>query len=149
MDTAGLTRIRTDKSLLLASKEKRKMRVESTIGKNVRVTQRSGSSTYSAVELPGIQLLNPEADPSKFSHQVYLYFLLSFSLQLLPLAVHFVPHLNLLIVIQSFHTIITDLNIFLTKISSQYFHSIPKGLRTITCLSTECPSIFPSCPPRR
>ena len=70
MDTAGLTRIRTDKSLLLASKEKRKMRIESTIGKNVRVTQRSGSSTYSAVELPGIQLLDPEADPSQFSHQV-------------------------------------------------------------------------------
>ena len=72
VDTAGLTRIRTDKSLLLASKERRKMRIESNIGKNVRVTQRSGSSTYSAVELPGIQLLDPEADPSQFSHQVHL-----------------------------------------------------------------------------
>lgn len=48
------------------------MRIESNIGKNVRVTQRSGSSTYSAVELPGIQLLDPEADPSQFSHQVHL-----------------------------------------------------------------------------
>jgi hypothetical protein len=70
VDTAGLTRIRTDKALLAGTKERRKMRVERLIGRNVRVTQRSGSSTYSAVELPGIALLDPEADPSQFSHQV-------------------------------------------------------------------------------
>ena len=70
VDTAGLTRIRTDKSLLLATREKRKMKIERSIGKDVRVTQRSGRSTYSSVELPGLALVDPEADPSQASHQV-------------------------------------------------------------------------------
>ena len=79
MDTAGLTRIRTDKSLLIGTTEKKKIKLENTIGKNVRVSHRSGSSTYSAVELPGIQLLNPEEDPSQFSHQVILLYFRSIS----------------------------------------------------------------------
>jgi hypothetical protein len=70
VDTAGLTRIRTDKSLLLATREKRKIKIERSIGKEVRVTQRSGRSTYSSVELPGLALVDPEADPSQASHQV-------------------------------------------------------------------------------
>lgn len=70
VDTAGLTRIRTDKSLLLATREKRKMKIERSIGRDVRVTQRSGRSTYSSVELPGLALVDPEADPSQASHQV-------------------------------------------------------------------------------
>ena len=70
MDTAGLTRIRTDKSLLLATQEKRRMKIERSIGSDIRVTQRSGRNTFSTVELPGLALVDPEADPSQASHQV-------------------------------------------------------------------------------
>ena len=46
------------------------MKVERNIGRDVRVTQRSGRSTFSTVELPGLALVDPEADPSQASHQV-------------------------------------------------------------------------------
>ena len=71
VDTAGLTRLRPDKTLLSAAEEHRR----------AAVIESSGPSGYSQpgrpVSLPGIDLMNPELDPSQFSFQVSEFALIS------------------------------------------------------------------------
>eukprot|EP00596_Hydrurales_sp_CCMP1899_P003869 CAMPEP_0119049108 /NCGR_PEP_ID=MMETSP1177-20130426/62816_1 /TAXON_ID=2985 /ORGANISM="Ochromonas sp, Strain CCMP1899" /LENGTH=477 /DNA_ID=CAMNT_0007025911 /DNA_START=291 /DNA_END=1721 /DNA_ORIENTATION=+ len=69
VDTAGLTRIRTDKALLDSKVDIKKRRIQDTTGRQ-RIQRRPGPGTYSKVALPGLEGMDPECDPSQFSHQV-------------------------------------------------------------------------------
>jgi hypothetical protein len=65
----GLTRIRTDKALLDSKVDIKNRKIQDSIGKQ-RVQRRPGRDTYSKVALPGLDGMDPECDPSQFSHQV-------------------------------------------------------------------------------
>jgi GTPase len=67
VDTAGLTRLQTNKDLLAGIKEQRKVAMIEKVGRDVNVK----------IVLPGIQTLDPEQDPSQWSAQISEYALLS------------------------------------------------------------------------
>ncbi len=67
VDTAGLTRLQTNKELLKGVKEQRNLSIAETIGKHVD----------KKIILPGLRELNPEEDPSQWSTQISEYALLS------------------------------------------------------------------------
>lgn len=64
VDTAGLTRLRPDKTLLSAAEESRRAAVIDSAGPAGYV------QPGKPVSLPGIDLMDPELDPSQFSFQV-------------------------------------------------------------------------------
>lgn len=74
VDTAGLTRIRTNKQLLgiMQDKEKRLSVLSDKIG-FVGTNEKVDTS----VKLPGREFVNPELDPSQFSYQISEYALMS------------------------------------------------------------------------
>lgn len=68
VDTAGLTRISTNKKLLEGVQEKKLRPIHEVIGKLAK---------NESITLPGIQQVNTEEDPSQFSAQISEYALLS------------------------------------------------------------------------
>lgn len=64
VDTAGLTRLRPDKSLMSAAEENKRQQISATIGPSSYI------QPGKIVSLPGIDIMDPEADPSQFSYQV-------------------------------------------------------------------------------
>lgn len=80
VDTAGLTRIRTNKQLLEAVQERRQTAQVEKIG--LAVSHPGGSrqglsNSEPSVKLPGRDIANPELDPSQFSYQISEYALIS------------------------------------------------------------------------
>jgi GTP-binding protein len=69
VDTAGLSRVRTDQRLLQGEADKRKHKIFNTLGIKVGKTNKSAKSGI-AVVLPGIHDMDPESDPSQFSTKV-------------------------------------------------------------------------------
>ena len=69
VDTAGLTRLRPDKALLSAAEENKRQKIVESVGA-ARQQVPAGTRTSKAVTLPGIDLMNPEEDPSQYSYQV-------------------------------------------------------------------------------
>ena len=72
VDTAGLTRIRTDKKLMNSTLELARRSEQDATGseKSRQLVHTPISKINRSVELPGIDLMNPDVDPSQFSHQV-------------------------------------------------------------------------------
>jgi len=82
VDTAGLTRIRPDQALLSAAEENKRQKMAETVGPTSyrqpsgdEASSGGGSGSSSGVprkevKLPGIEQMDPEADPSQFSYQV-------------------------------------------------------------------------------
>ena len=73
VDTAGLTRIRTDKALLHSPLEAARRTTQDRTGSDkglALAAPAAASKVNRSVELPGIDLMQPDEDPSQFSHQV-------------------------------------------------------------------------------
>lgn len=66
VDTAGLTRMRPDRKMLSAAEENKRQKMVASIGPE-SYKQPAGTKVMS---LPGIEQMDPEADPSQFSYQV-------------------------------------------------------------------------------
>ena len=79
VDTAGLTRIRTDKKLMNSPLELARRAVQDATGseKSRDLVHAPVSKVNRSVELPGIDLMSPDEDPSQFSHRVSELALLS------------------------------------------------------------------------
>jgi GTP-binding protein len=76
VDTAGLTRIRTNKQLLEAAQEKK--HTASTELTALPSKNRAGNTNAGpSVKLPGRDIADPELDPSQFSYQISEYALIS------------------------------------------------------------------------
>jgi GTPase len=68
VDTAGLTRLRTDEKLLMGIKESKQLPIHAVLGKALANT---------SITLPGIQEMKVEEDPSQFSSQISEFALIS------------------------------------------------------------------------
>ena len=80
VDTAGLTRIRTNKQLLEGVKERRQTAQVEKIGLGVMpvASHTKGlSNSDVTVKLPGRDLADPDMDPSQYSYQISEYALIS------------------------------------------------------------------------
>ena len=80
VDTAGLTRIRTNKQLLEAVQERRQTaQVEKIgLGTSSMASHTKGiSNSETTVKLPGRDIADPEMDPSQYSYQISEYALIS------------------------------------------------------------------------
>lgn len=69
VDTAGLSRVRTDQRLLQGEADRRKHALFSSLGIDVAFGKSVPKSGVS-VTLPGIQVMDPETDPSQFSTKI-------------------------------------------------------------------------------
>ena len=76
VDTAGLTRIRTNKELLEAIQEKKHTSEIEKTGL-MHINRTGNCNAGPSVKLPGRDLANPELDPSQFSYQISEYALIS------------------------------------------------------------------------
>lgn len=80
VDTAGLTRIRTNKHLLEAVQERRQTAQVEKIGLGalpVASHTKGISNSEVTVKLPGRDIADPEIDPSQYSYQISEYALIS------------------------------------------------------------------------
>ena len=69
VDTAGLTRVRSDERLLHGEADQNKYKLLNSLGVNVSSGKKAGGKVPS-ITLPGTQHMDPEQDPSQFSTKV-------------------------------------------------------------------------------